>query len=240
MELLYLRMLENKILDPQKLTILFTLYSKIKIHLNQYHYQPINGVPQGGINSPILFNFAMFYFLTDAAKRSNFKVQLAEFLPRPPRAMTPDTNFLWADDLATLFRVHSKRAKLWIQIYFTILIDEGEKWSLFINFAKSAIMEMYTCRTNYNFLSDEKTTWKKGKGCSISLNLYPNGKQKTVLIPIKIVCKYLGVKISRDLSRKLQIQALTAKSNYIINAFTSIHHASQDLKFCLNTWQLFI
>jgi len=236
----YARMLQDKILEKTKLTYLFTLYNRIKIYLHDSFYQPTKGVPQGGINSPILFNFAMYYFLTDCSNRINLRIQLLEQRQISPKVMTPETNFLWADDLASLLRVHPQRAKLWISTYFTIMIEEGQKWGLHINFEKSAVMEMFSFRTNYSFLSDSKTTWIKNKGCSIELIIYPEGKRKIITIPIVIKYKYLGVQISRNLSGKPHLQALKLKTNYIINSFTAIRISSQNVKFCLNTWQVFI
>ena len=59
---------------------------------------------------------------------------------------------------------------------------------------KSAIIEMFSLKTNYNFLSDEKTTWTKNKGTIITLTLYPNSKETKVILPVTPVYKYLGVK----------------------------------------------
>ena len=69
MGLLYDKMREDCILQEEKLTYLFTLYSRIRIELGKESFNPKNGVSQGGINSPILFNFAMYYFLTEAANK---------------------------------------------------------------------------------------------------------------------------------------------------------------------------
>ncbi len=65
LRLLYQRMKDDHILEEDKLVFLFTIYSKLRIKLN-YESSSKNGVPQGGINSPILFNYSMYYFLTDA------------------------------------------------------------------------------------------------------------------------------------------------------------------------------
>lgn len=240
MQLLYNRMRQDRILEDDKLTFLFALYGRLKIYLGEEHYSPINGVPQGGVNSPILFNFAMQYFLSDAAERINKRLQHWDQLPLPPKAMTPEKNFKWADDLATLLQVNPKKAKLWIKTYFTILIEEGSKWGLNINFNKSAIMELFTQRTNYNFLSDEKTAWTKNKGTTITLTIYPNAEKTVIKIPVTPVYKYLGVKINRNLMGREHLESLKAKTNYITNAFTATRIASQDLKFCINTWQLFV
>ncbi len=240
MKVLYEKMIHDKILEKDKLTFLFEIYSRLRIHLGNYSYKPQNGVPQGGINSPILFNFAIYYFLSDAAERINTSLKVLEALPIKPEAMSPDRNFKWADDLASLLQVHPNRAKLWIRTYFTILIEEGDKWGLHINFSKSAIMEMFTSRSNYNFLSDSTTSWHRNKGCNISLTIYPDGKQLTINIPVTTNYKYLGVKICRNLRGNHQLEYLKAKSNFIINAFTATRLASQDIKFCLNTWQIFV
>ncbi|HRP37267.1 MAG TPA: hypothetical protein PLS50_05655, partial [Candidatus Dojkabacteria bacterium] len=66
--------------------------------------------------------------------------------------------------MATFFGVHRKRAKLWLKVYLTILIKEGHKRGLNINFSKCAILEMFTSKTNYDYLSDTSTSWTKGKG----------------------------------------------------------------------------
>ena len=240
MQLLFERMKRDKIIDEDKLIFLFGLYSRLKIQLGEENFNPNNGVPQGGINSPILFDFAMYYFLTDASERINLRIQLLDQLSITPKVMTRKGNFTWADDLASLLTVHRKKAKTWIKAYFTIMLEEGAKWGLHINYEKSAIMEMFSLKTNYNFLSDEKTTWTKNKGTSITLTLYPNGKKTKVILPVTPVYKYLGVKITRNLSGDTHIQTLKAKIEYITHAFTATRLASQDLKFCLNTWQLFI
>ena len=39
--------------------------------------------------------------------------------------MTPDKNFLWADDLASFIKAHPNRAKEYIKIYFESLIQLG-------------------------------------------------------------------------------------------------------------------
>lgn len=182
----------------------------------------------------------MYYFLSDAASRINLTIQRQLKLLNTPQMMSPYKNFLWADDLATLLQMHPKRAKEILKIYFTIMIEEGEKWGLTINYTKSAIMEMFSKRTNYRFISDQPTQWKKGEGCSIQLTIFPNGKSTTINIPIVAHYKYLGVRISRNLSPEPHLKAIKAKINYIIYAFTAVRSASKDLRFCHNTWQLFI
>lgn len=74
----------------------------------------------------------------------------------------------------------------------------------------------------------------------MTLCLHPNGKKRNVSVPITTNYKYLGVKISRNLNSKPQILALKQKINFITNAFTSIRIASQNIKFCFNTWEIFV
>ncbi len=240
MGLLYEMMKIDKILDEDKLTYLFTLYSKLKIRLNKESFSPKNGVPQGGINSPILFNFAMYYFLSEAARTINYKIQFSCHLPQGITVMTPEKNFLWADDLASLIKAHPHRAKEFIKIYFETLIEASHKWGLPINFDKSAIMEFFTLRTSYDYLSDVTTIWIKDKGTEIHLNISPNGIPTTIKVPVVTEYKYLGVRISRDLQPTGHLKALKKKINFIVNAFKAVGGAGQNLKFCVNTWHIFI
>jgi len=55
LSLLYERMKEDNIMENNKLIFLFTIYSRLAIRLDRESFTPKNGVPQGGINSPILF-----------------------------------------------------------------------------------------------------------------------------------------------------------------------------------------
>ncbi len=240
MGLLYEMMKKDEILEDNKLIFLFTIYSKLKIRLGKESFTPKNGVPQGGINSPILFNFAMFYFLTEAASTINSRVLQLSGLPNAQGIMKPENNFLWADDLASLIKAHPNRAKDFIKIYFEALIESGHKWGLSINFNKSAIMDFFSLKTSYNHLSDYPTEWTKGKGALLKLDLYPNGTLTTVSIPLVTEYKYLGVIITRDLLPNSHLQTLRKKINYLTNAFRSVGGASQSLKFCVNTWHVFI
>ena len=240
MGLLFDRMKLDRILEEDKLSYLFTIYSRLAIKLDKESFTPKNGVPQGGINSPILFNFAMFYFLTEAAVVINRRIRDSCGLHHLPNPISPDKNFLWADDLASLLQVHPNRAKEWIKIYFEVLIEVGSDWGLTINFNKSAIMDFFTHRTSYNHLSDHDTTWDKKKGTELRLDITINGKPSTIAIPLVTDYKYLGVFISRDLTPQAHISYLKKKINFIANAFKSVGGASESLKFCANTWHVFI
>jgi len=154
--------------------------------------------------------------------------------------MTPKRNFLWADDLASLLQTHPNRAKDWIKVYFELLIDVGEKWGLSINFNKSAVMDFFSHKTCHDHLSDHKTAWDKKKGAELKPDILVKGKKTTIIIPLVTKYKYLGIMISRDLTPYAHLRALKKKVNYLANAFRSIGGASESLKFCVNTWHVFI
>ena len=84
MALLYQRMRQDQVMQEDKLTFLFNIYSRLTIHLGNEMYQLIRGVPQGEINSSPLFGFAMYNLLTDTAARINSAIQTLEG-PPPPR-----------------------------------------------------------------------------------------------------------------------------------------------------------
>ncbi len=109
----------------------------------------------------------MFYFLTEVSAEINQKIQV--LLKLPPINLIIillKRNFLWADDLAFLIKAHPNRAKDLLKIYFEtlILLKLGSKWGLTIIFNKSAIIEFFTLKTSYDYLSDHKMTWIKDKG----------------------------------------------------------------------------
>jgi len=97
---------------------------------------------------------------------------------------------------------------------------------------------MFSQKRIYSDLSDdtcefspkcEKTriTWK------ISENLCYN-------IPLVRVYKYLGIHINQNLTFKHHLGFLKKKINYLTSAFTSIRKYSSSLRFCHNTWELFV
>ena len=240
MSLIYEKMKKEKIVNDDKLKFLFSIYSRLVIKLDKESFTLKNGVPQGGINSPILFNFAMFFFLSEAASIINQRKRQSCGLPKLPDLIIPKKNFLWADDLATLLKAHPNRAKEFIKIYFEVLIEVGEKWGLTINFSKSAIMDFFSRSTSYNHLSDYQTTWDKKKGTELKLDISVKGVKTTINIPLVTEYKYLGILISRDLTPQAHLQMIAKKITYITNAFKSVGGVSDSLKFCVNTWHVFI
>ena len=211
MSLLFERMKKDKILKNAELVFLFMIYSKLVIKLEKESFIPKNCVPQGGINSPILFNFAMYYFLSETSEIINRRLRAYCGLPNLPDPMTPKRNFLWADDLASLLQTHPNRAKDWIKVYFEVLIDVGEKWGLSINFNKSAVMDFFSHKTCHDHLSDHKTAWDKKKGAELKLDILVKGKKTTIIIPLVTKYKYLGIMISRDLTPHAHFLALKKK-----------------------------
>jgi hypothetical protein len=109
-----------------------------------------------------------------------------------------------------------------------------------VNFQKSAIIDLFSCKTSYKHLSDEDTIWIKNQGTELKLNIDILGATRTITLPLVTEYKYLGVKISRDLTPHAHLNFLNKKINYLVNAFKSIGGSSQNLKFCVNTWHVFI
>ena len=91
-----------------------------------------------------------------------------------------------------------------------------------------------------NIIQFPDTIWNKNKGTEIKLDIFIKGVQTTITIPLVIEYKYLGVIITRDLTPHAHIQALRKKIIFLINAFKSIGGASNSVKFCINTWHVFI
>ena len=109
-----------------------------------------------------------YYFLSDVAQLINLRIRHSCGLFNLP---TPKSNFLWVDDLVTLLKTHPNRAKEWIKIYLEVLIEAGNKWGLRVNFSKSAIMDFFSHKTSYDFLSDHMTKWDKKKGIELKLDI---------------------------------------------------------------------
>jgi len=59
-------------------------------------------------------------------------------------------------------------------------------------------------------------------------------------IPLVRVYKYLSIYINQNLTFKHHYAFLNKKINYLTTAFTSIRKHSNSLRFCHNTWELFI
>ena len=91
--------------------------------------------------------------------------------------------------------------------------------------------------SDYSAFSDEASKYDIGKELApLTLNL----KSEKVILPLVRTYKYLGIHVNRNLRITDHLKFLRKKTNFIINAFISIRKASLSVKFCHNTWQLFI
>ena len=88
----------------EHLDFVFYLIRKLRIQIGKQIFQPKHGVPQGGILSPILFDFAMHYYTTEAFQAYNSQIEELE----GPWRIDPEDVGLWADDLAIVIEAFKK------------------------------------------------------------------------------------------------------------------------------------
>jgi hypothetical protein len=90
---------------------------------------------------------------------------------------------------------------------------------------------------DYTDLSDEVCKLdSKNEGALV----WHYSNEPTIHLPILPKYKYLGVYINRHLNFKDHLIFLKNKLTFITDSFISIRRSSKDLKFCYNTWELFI
>ena len=114
-------------------------------------------MPQGGINSSILFDFAMHFmleeFVVEHTNSDNEKDVSNNHI-------SEENSFLYADDTTFAFRYHAT----WIEVkqrlknFISILRKKSKEWGLQINFKKSGLVHFLPLQPrlkNYTDLSDE-------------------------------------------------------------------------------------
>jgi len=219
-------------------------YQQLEILLGDQSFKTLFGVPQGGINSPIL------YFLTKDLQSMFKKFQKLGLIDTDQK-LNEQNMFLFADDsvfgfhLATPVPQHKDFFRTFLYLLQTISME----WGLKINWDKSAIMKFMLDTTTCHHLSDCYAPWK-GKGynrkailgfnMSNSLHGLLRRSSDKIKIPFVKSYKYLGIYIASDLRIKHHIEYLKPKINYICNSFASMHKASFNMKFCYSTWTTFI
>ena len=90
---------------------------------------------------------------------------------------------------------------------------------------------------NYTNLSDETCVLDKNYEGTLNWNYLNEPK---ISLPFVSKYKYLGIYINRKLNFKDHLDFLKKKLNFIINSFLCMRRASKSLKFCYNTWEVFI
>ena len=163
-------------------TFLFCLISKLNIHLGESSFRPQFGVPQGGLTSPILFNYAMYFIIHMIMEAINSKLSGSCISLRTLRKQSlsgynfqHNDVFIWANDLAIRFStIYWQETKFMLKCILECVMSECKKWGLKINFRKSALQIFHTRRTNFSEISDSSTDWdnnNKKKECLITLKI---------------------------------------------------------------------
>ena len=237
-------------LDPHHLDYIFFLVRQLKIHIGHQIFKPIHGVPQGGIISPTLFNFAMHYFLTDLAQTIN---SLTETQNTPHRQITPERTGMWADDLAFIIQhlhLNSKEGqsdlKYTIRAYSHHIYTIGLSWGLRVNWKKSALMPLnlgWRSNRYASLLSHSATNPMydpKTKSCPIILQIITGRSILQINLPLVQSYKYLGIIMTQSLRWSKHLEKLRDKAEYISICFYSLRKAATESRFAYNMWTTFI
>ena len=142
---LFQRMIQDFPEYKKELQFLEWIYMGQIAGMNNILYHPRQGVPQGGINPPLLSNFAPYYLLGGPKQKINLQVPDINkmHLPGPPKpqeyqhAYIDEQNCIaYADDLLFIINMTKKPyyLKKYLQCFFQTLIKTSEKWGLNINF----------------------------------------------------------------------------------------------------------
>ena len=237
-------------LDPHHLDYIFFLVRQLKIHIGHQIFKPIHGVPQGGIISPTLFNFAMHYFLTDLAQTIN---SLTETQNTPHRQITPERTGMWADDLAFIIQhlhLNSKEGqsdlKYTIRAYSHHIYTIGLSWGLRVNWKKSALMPLnlgWRSNRYASLLSHSATNPMydpKTKSCPIILQIITGRSILQINLPLVQSYKYLGIIMTQSLRWSKHLEKLRDKAEYISICFYPLRKAATESRFAYNMWTTFI
>ena len=224
-------------LPQTDLDFIFWAYAQLRISHGDHSYTPSCGVPQGGILSPILFDFAMFFCMSEIEDKIkllfNALPNIPQIIPQPFRS---EDNSAWADDLATIFECQSNNFKIIIKTILRPLITVSLSWGLKINWNKSALLEFASLRRLYSDYSDAINNH-----IDLTFNLAPYDQPPDLIrVPCVTSYKYLGIYIDRRLSGLAHLDFLKKKCNFLANSLISIRKASKSVRFCHNTWTTFV
>jgi len=200
------------------------LYNNQTIGLQEVETQTLYGVPQGGLNSPILFNFALYFCLREL--REQTKVISKSHLNRTPKIqeymiLSEKNTFAFADDIAIhLYGPTSSRA---LQYYTRSLIPVIQKisshWGLRLNLKKCGLMPLFNTKNRWNYMCFNELF------CGI---------------PIVSSYKYLGIVLNSNLTVNDHVKFITKKIAHISKSFYCLKNRSESIRFSHNTWQLFV
>ena len=228
----------NNILPLQELNFIFKMITSLVIYIGDSNFKPRHGVPQGGIISPILFNFAMNFYLTEVLDRLRFEGMLIE----------PKQFIAWADDLAITLRLSEQECRRTVPKILSYLVSYGREWGLRIKFKKSALQRFNLLQErkpyeNLDYLNPGKNIlWdsnKQSTSIPFQLDLLDQTKLE-VEIPFVFSYKYLGVHINSKLRIDTHLKKTKLKINYLSNALWSSKKEGNSLQFNHNMWTTFI
>src|SRR5687768_16930191 len=100
---------------------IFWAYTKLNINLGKESYTPKNSLPQGGINSPILFDFAMHFMLEEFV--AEYHASELEKVYTDNK-ISEENSYMYVDDTTFLFRFVSLswiKVKKRLKSFFSIL-----------------------------------------------------------------------------------------------------------------------
>jgi len=198
---------ENKM----EMQFLEWVYQMQTAELHDITFQPKQGVPQGGINSPLLFNFALYYLLDEFKQSFNSQITDVKRLYLPGflkhqeyqnSLITQENTIAYADDLAFIINLTKKSyyLKRYLKSFYGSLTKISKEWGLSINYKKSGITHVRPTRKNNirkilaSIIANEE----------VELDI---GSEK-INIPIKSCYTYLGIDINEKLNAQDHIKYL--------------------------------
>jgi len=103
---------------------------------------------------------------------------------------------------------------------------------------------MFCNRRNVSKLSDRVCKWNPlEQKATLQWNLDIPGEydlQRQIHLPYIRKYKYLGIVLSNKLKLGPHLGYIRRKINFVTNAFTSFRKHSKSVRFCHNTWQIFV
>jgi len=162
--------------------------------------------------------------------------------PHTHVTLSQNNCYLFADDAAYSFHIHGdfRVCKMKLRHFLRQLNTNSINWGLFINWSKSAIQLMFKSiemlGKNLHDLSDQLVE----EDLLLHLNMIDNEPTSAIRIPLVKSYKYLGIQISWNMTLASHLSYIKPKITFLVNSFLSIRKASNSVRFCFNTWQLFV
>ena len=147
-----------KFMDETEIHFVFWAYQQLEIQLGDQIFKTLFGVPQGGINSPILFDWTLYFLMEDLQSLLNHLRDSGI----GDQCINEENTFLFADDSAFGFRLCTPEAnhKTFFKSFLHRLCTTSLEWGLKINWDKSALMKFSLVSGTCHLLSDYPAPWK--------------------------------------------------------------------------------